>query len=476
VDGFHIWQFAPLPYPVEPAPKIDCSAPDRAAHAEPDHAKLWLVVRWRIGASGEIRFDDVHRVPPPKAGHDGVLGYRLAEPDVAGKPALRFFDRGGAEVARFAVPLDGSNAVPRDHALYVPDDPRFAGVALEIDGVDRAKLVASASRPEVRIVSPTPCSPARECEVRWEASDADGDALEAKVALFDDETNMSGVATVVGESTLALCNEREWARLRVSVSDGFLSAFAEVTPAPMPRYLGSPRIVSRDRYLDLVDEHGGGSLFDFRAVGGLVGSKYYWSSDRDGLLGEGIELYLPRQALSGGPHEITLEVVNTNGTLSRLHEHVIRPLRACCNPNPMDVDLLLTEDPRTPQSKKANEHEQALRILNRGKQTRADPIVIVTAGHDLLEARGRHWQCNARDGSVACTYQSPIEPSMSSEPVIVRLRAVGDRAAMPEATFEIVDPWARPLSAHRAATRKVTLERPPLPPLDLSKQPPWAAR
>jgi hypothetical protein len=255
---------------------------------------------------------------------------KLDAPYVIDRPAGSFDDPGSGQftlelrddaeqvlVSRSFNPSEGTHDLsgPPSFVEVLPWDARAHSLVVRSGDAQVARRTASASPPEVNILTPRPgvhWNGAR--QVTWEASDADGDALVYAVHYSSDggrtwlpvgvdltETSLDVDAAFLAGSTDC--------RVRVIASDGFNTTVVDSEPfgvdphAPTVSLLEQPQLTSgRQAILR-------GSAYDVDgatfADDGLI-----WDSDRDGVLGAGPTVVTP--PLSPGHHVIQLRAVGTN--------------------------------------------------------------------------------------------------------------------------------------------------------------------
>jgi hypothetical protein len=184
-------------------------------------------------------------------------------------------------------------------------------------------------RPTVLLVTPNSGVLAPNQEVRWNAIDLDGDALSFNL-LYSPDAGKTWRPLAIGlrersarlPEAGGLPGSRS-AVLRVEVNDGFHTTFDDSNKAlTAPTSPPVPTISQRDGlYVDIgrtliLD----GTISDIDE--GFVDKPNFfrWSSDRDGSLGTGPELYT--RTLSRGAHEITLQVRDSEGKAAKTYIRV----------------------------------------------------------------------------------------------------------------------------------------------------------
>ncbi len=195
-----------------------------------------------------------------------------------------------------------------------------AQVVILRDGKPLASRSVSANPPKVAVTYPNggeSFAAGQGITLRWKASDADGDALRFGVQYTPDDgkswTSLGfGIDAVELEVRLAELPGGRLCRFRVLATDGVLSSrdvsdavFAVGAKVPYPVIL-YPR---KDEVVDPADAlvlEGTASDLEEGSVASLL-----WSSDRDGVLGKGRSVDVPK--LSPGTHRVTLEAIDRSG-------------------------------------------------------------------------------------------------------------------------------------------------------------------
>jgi len=183
-----------------------------------------------------------------------------------------------------------------------------------------AERTGSANAPVVHLVSPNGGRLTAGMKVQWTASDADKDTLTfALLYSANGGRSWRPLATDLQETTFTLPALSSLpgstnAVLRVLANDSFYTSFDDSdSPLVVPTSPPVPKILQRDglsipfgRKLILT-----GMATDIDEGMITNSSSFVWSSDRDGRLGAGQELFVQR--LSRGVHRITLEVRDAQG-------------------------------------------------------------------------------------------------------------------------------------------------------------------
>ncbi len=243
---------------------------------------------------------------------------------------------GPTESRCFDVDFLDHDRQPVDSETFLFTIPVPAGaerLRLSRSGGALAERRASAHPPTVRVLEPGASAlwdgPHT---VRWEAADADGDPLTYTVGYSQDGADWQMLNADLTASELEIDTTElpggTAARIRVWASDGFHTASADggpfrVPPKPPQPVILEPRdgtVLSVDAPLDLL---GGG---DDPEDGAIDEETFQWSSDRDGQLGTGASLTVPR--LSEGTHLLRLTARDQDGNSGSdtILVHVRRPL------------------------------------------------------------------------------------------------------------------------------------------------------
>ena len=184
---------------------------------------------------------------------------------------------------------------------------------------------ASPGVPTVVVNSPAPGdTPGDTIVVRWTATDPDGDPLTFNL-LFSKDAGISWrpIALGIRETQYAINVEEgslpggDQGLFRVEVNDGFHlnrddADVTVVVPGNRPMVtIHSPLTGAElDGRTNIVLDGEGEDVEDGR----LVGAALEWSSDVDGVLGTGTEVFLDESALTPGAHQITLTATDSDGT------------------------------------------------------------------------------------------------------------------------------------------------------------------
>ena len=283
--------------------------------------------------AGTARIVEVMPMDDPSPGAVAASGQRLAAAAAARMSTgyeLRFEDAGGQPLS--AYPIPPSHQATHDEedggatlfAEVVEFPPATSAVRVRRANQVIAERIMSANAPVVRLVAPDGgerlTGPA---EVRWQASDADGDALSFTLVYSHDAgatweaiaTDLRGdSATLADTSALA---GSEQGLFRIIASDGVRTAhddsdavFTVADRAPSAYIIGPGHGATMPEGMT-VSLVGGASDLEDGAIGD---DALRWRSSIDGDLGTGRQI--ARRDLSRGEHEITLTATDSAGNAS----------------------------------------------------------------------------------------------------------------------------------------------------------------
>ena len=206
-------------------------------------------------------------------------------------------------------------------ASFTADAELAASLVVVRGETELARRSASANPPVITLQEPVggeDWADGQTAWVRWQASDADGDALAYTVSYSQDEgQTWNPMATGIRASELAVDPARLpggkplW--LRVDASDGFLSASAQSA--------GAVTVADKAPQAVILSPLDGGSAstqgvwlrgyaYDLED-GAITGERMEWNSNLDGVLGSGPQVFA---SLSEGVHDLTLTVSDSAGT------------------------------------------------------------------------------------------------------------------------------------------------------------------
>lgn len=218
-------------------------------------------------------------------------------------------------------PIEGGEMVVFNELLVKPAG--LAKVQIVKNGAVAAERTASAISPQVTLTSPNQGALVTGTSITWSGSDADGDLLSYDL-LYSRDGGQSWKTLVLRTSqteyvlaSLDGLGGSQQVVLRVIASDGFHSAqddsdgLLELADQAPEVHLLATEGLSRPM-TSLPGQLLWLSAFAFDPEDGeLSGGALVWSSDKDGVLGSGTELFT--SSLSAGPHLITVTASDSNG-------------------------------------------------------------------------------------------------------------------------------------------------------------------
>jgi hypothetical protein len=290
-----------------------------AANVAAEPQPMLLVSGLINHSTGETQLDPLYpfTVTPP----DGPTGdtCRIDLLDVAGQllGAYPFAPRTNTE------PVEGQDEI-LTILEWVPDHAELARVEVYCDGVQLATREASSHAPTVRLLSPNGGETweSGSQPVIWEATDEDGNELRFILQSSSDggRSWTTLYTDLIGRSILpdtSLLPGSDNTLLRIIASDG-MRASEDVCDAPFTVVAKKPS-ASIDWPEDGAELQGSrsvalsGHAFD-PEDGPIAGDFLVWTSDRDGLLGNGGDIVVPE--LRPGWHTITLQATDSDANVA----------------------------------------------------------------------------------------------------------------------------------------------------------------
>lgn len=310
----------------EPRPHPRNSVAEQT-QAEPERLHVsGIITPTASTASGAI-WQVEYKASTVKTSADYQSGYALVQYNAAGVPLQRWgvlplftgepHNHEGGSSGRAETRADGGF-----FSANIPKAPGVTRIDLVQAGTTLATWRGGATPPSISLISPVGGEnlTSGDLVVTWNASDADGDALNVSIEFSRDDgatwtpvasaRNSGSVAVPLGQ--LAGSNN---ARVRAWVSDGLNEATA--TSASFSVAVQAPQAVIVAPIKDNPALESTAVALIGRAVdpqdGALTNTQLVWTSDRDGLLGTGEAVYTP---LSVGVHTLTLQATNSAGISS----------------------------------------------------------------------------------------------------------------------------------------------------------------
>ena len=238
--------------------------------------------------------------------------------------SLVLLDENGIILEKRAIILGATSGPTRLFSAIFPDRQHGVRIELTKDGMLLAERQRSPNQPTAKIISPAANVILADGEtvIKWEANDADGDPMFTTVQYSNNSgrswrtlTSVSNTYSITVDAGTLAGGARLGSLIRILVSDGFNGSvavserFTVLGKEPRVRILGPSDSLNKDEsaYIEFA-----ASISDMED-GTLPPSALVWSSDRDGLLGNG---YALRKRLSPGGHFVTLTATDSDGNSS----------------------------------------------------------------------------------------------------------------------------------------------------------------
>ncbi len=294
--------------------------------------------------------------------------------------------------------------------FYLPYVDEAAKVVFSRGGADLLSIEATDASPTVTIPSVTVDEIARSIEIEWESFDSDGDSVSATVELsVDDGATYQLIGDRVPDEQLVYPLDQvpatPFARVRVNVSDGFLSASA----------VSSPFVVPVKPPLLLIDEPAPGAVFsaEFRVSArardvdfdrDLPLDSIRWLSNIDGPVHESATGVVDASRLTPGAHTLSATATNSTGLIGTAEVSLIVEARA----STPDLEIRTT-GPSKLVAGVASSYR--FLILNNAPVAATNAVVEYEkpAGARIETIGSPEWSCAARSAGARCEYiGSPI--------------------------------------------------------------------
>lgn len=233
-------------------------------------------------------------------------------------------------------PVETSNDEPGTSGsvyLRLPWPAGATAVAFEYEGREIGRVAASAYAPQVRLISPNggeTWQASGTKRIRWEAQDADGDALTAVVQYsLDDGASWRAVAVDVADDQISVdlagMTGSPQARVRITVTDGFNTA-SDMSDASFSVEGKPPDVHLASPGEGAVFPYGWPVLLEGFALDredgmDLNAEAASWESSIDGIVGQGD--WLLAEGLSPGRHRLTMTVTDSSGMAGAAEVHII---------------------------------------------------------------------------------------------------------------------------------------------------------
>lgn len=286
---------------------------------------------------------------------------------------------------------------------------------VDANGSTVGELPVSLNAPAVAITKPTQGeSIPGVYTITWTASDADNDTLYYHVEYSTDGQKWHTLATKLTAAAFSVDFSNlpggSQARIRVTASDGINSTSAESGTFSVPLkagevYIDSPAADSTHRMDSGIIFQG--SAHDPQEGEILDDAKLVWTSDRDGLIGNGSSVFR-RSSLSAGQHVITLTATNSLGqAMSRsVTIQVLPPLAPPGNPGIQSGATGVSIDPQLTWQAVSGATSYALYLWKEGETKPTTPTLpdlkttAVTLAEVLSPLTAYRWQVAAGSDSA----------------------------------------------------------------------------
>lgn len=355
-----------LTIPENQPPDPDEGPPEGADTYEPASGQdgWYRTEAWISLQTAEAMLLDTRRVaaPPPRVLSEYRRRRSIGTPT---EYSVALFDAGGQVIGEpttlvsvqavdeLAVGSAITADVVNDYSKWMGDP---AAIRVIHDGQVVAEREVSASPPTIDVVAPAGGTLAAPIEVRWNASDPDGDALAFSVSYSPDEGEswtmlaryLAGDSYVLDSFDLVGGGDR--VVFRVEATDGVHTAFDESEPAVAPDIGPILSIVSPGEGLVVglnVPLMLRATAWDWED-GADRRPQVRWSSDRDGVLASGGSAVT--EDLSAGEHVITASATDSQGNTTDSSVRItVDPNRRLVRPTADELAALNTLLSRGPE-------------------------------------------------------------------------------------------------------------------------------
>jgi hypothetical protein len=310
--------------------------------------------------------------------------------------------------------------------VSVPINGEIAEIILFENEVEISRLAASSSRPSVAAVNAAVHSDS--VSVGWESIDADGDELFTTLLYRRDDgpwlplaIDLRGNEYSVDIRELGAANEGSF---RAIVSDGVLSASADSWPVVIPN--SAPVVsVSSPSEGDRVEHSASVSLRAFALDtedGKLTGDQVTWTSDADGVVGNGSTLIISGTELTPGTRQLTATATDSHGAQASasVNVEVLTVLEVLSERAPNATPVQVSEDDWLLAGGTA---VVDVGVTNLGNAPFSEATLNLDAnGVDLLGATGVGWTCEIVSGTeAACAYNGSTPTFATTAPLELSL-------------------------------------------------------
>jgi hypothetical protein len=283
----------------------------------------YLYISGWINADGGAEFNAIETI---------LSKDNLASTAQTGDYTVVLEDAAGKAIGFYPFLLDTSDGEDAERTLFsviAPDDPAIARVTLRNMDAVLAERTRSSGKPEVTVASPNGGETWSGMQtIIWQAVDSDGETLTYSVEYSPNggESWLPLGTGLAGESYSANFDAvpgSDQALVRVMASDGINSGWdvsdaAFSVPRKGPQVtLGAPQ--EGATFTEAQPFVASATGYDWED-GVLDDAAFYWSSDRDGSLGQGPWIAIP--GLTAGEHVLTVTARDRDGNESTASVHL----------------------------------------------------------------------------------------------------------------------------------------------------------
>ncbi|MFK7954775.1 MAG: hypothetical protein AB8B96_01675 [Lysobacterales bacterium] len=335
----------------------------------------------------------------------------------------RFLDSAGAELATVSFqPATGDRrgdpAAFSSFLIGVPANGDIRQLEIERNGVVLATATGSDNPPQINLLTPNGGENITgDIELRWSASDLDGDPLLVTVQYSPDNgTNWQTLAINIPQTQLDIpagtLPGSASALFRLMVSDGF-DVTTDQSDQTFQLRDSAPLLAISDPAGDVLVKASNAfeavaSVYDLEQGTNLTGSMT-WTSSIDGELASGGRLLLPGNTLSPGVHVLTASVQDSAGNLTSESRQVTVSIELPTNL--AETEIIITQPAENPLAATPLSYEILVSNLGPAPATDLDVsfnvLLTTTDGEapaivqDVSPPAG--WQCSQTGQTVNCS-------------------------------------------------------------------------
>ena len=274
----------------------------------------YLIAAGKILKDGTVEIKPFFKRTRPSGTYDGVG---------TGSYNIKLLDQNGASLFTRYFEVDYNHEANKGMFIQIlPYHPATAKIAISHGSIVLKQVLVSASEPQVTVTFPNGGQTLTgEQTITWNVHDGDGDVLTFDILYSPDGGNRwTVVATGLTQESYVWDTRRSPGSnsglIRVMVTDGVNTSHDDSDSTfTVRKKIPAPMIISPEgnsgHFAGKMVLFGG-NAYDYED-GPLAGSSLSWSSDRDGVIGEGRSV--PLDSLSTGAHTITLSAIDSDGNL-----------------------------------------------------------------------------------------------------------------------------------------------------------------